>query len=126
MKGAKMELMILILLSVVLGVFGQIFQKMGMKDIGKVDFQDIFSLKFFSIVTQRYVFVGIVLYLLASVVWLVVLSKAEVSYAYPLIGLGYVFVAIFAKIFFNENLTLLRFVGILLISMGAYLVVAKI
>ena len=78
---------------------------MGMNSIGKLNLKDVFSPRLFSIITQKHVFLGIVLYLFASVIWLVVLSKEEVSYAYPLIGIGYIFVAILSKIFFNENLT---------------------
>jgi len=126
MKDGKMEVLILILISIVLGTFGQIAQKMGMNIIGKIDLKDVFSMKIFSIITQKYVFLGIVLYLFASVTWLVVLSKEEVSYAYPLIGLGYVFVAIISKLVFNENLTYFRLIGIILITVGAYFVITKL
>jgi multidrug transporter EmrE-like cation transporter len=126
MKDGRMEVLILILISIILGTFGQIAQKMGMNIIGKIDLKDVFSMKIFSIITQKYVFLGIVLYLFASVTWLVVLSKEEVSYAYPLIGLGYVFVAIISKLVFNENLTYFRLIGIILITVGAYFVITKL
>jgi len=126
MKDGRMEVLILILISIILGTFGQIAQKMGMNIIGKIDLKDVFSMKIFSIITQKYVFLGIVLYLFASVTWLVVLSKEEVSYAYPLIGLGYVFVAIISKLVFNENLTYFRLIGIILITVGTYFVITKL
>jgi multidrug transporter EmrE-like cation transporter len=125
MKGVKM-LLPLFLTSVLLGVFGQLSMKIGMNSVGKIGLTDIFSFKFFSIITQKYVFLGIVLYVIATFLWLVIISQEELSYVYPLLGIGYVFVAVLAKIFFNESLTLFRFVGILLILTGAYLIVAKI
>ncbi|MCL6622635.1 MAG: EamA family transporter, partial [Syntrophobacterales bacterium] len=51
-----------------------------------------------------------------------VLAKAEVSYAYPLISLGYVFTAILAWQLFGEALTLTRFVGILITCLGVFLI----
>jgi multidrug transporter EmrE-like cation transporter len=72
------------------------------------------------------VFLGILLYILSAALWLVVLSQAEVSFAYPLVGTGYILVAILSKIFFNETLTFLKILGIILIAAGAYLIVLKI
>ena len=40
------------------------------------------------------------------------LSKAEVSYAYPLISLGYVFTAILARVLFGEAVGVTRMAGI--------------
>jgi len=121
-----MFLFVLLLASIALGVLGQISLKFGMNSVGKIELSDIFSLKAFSIVTQKYVFLGLVSYVFASLLWLVVISQEELSYVYPLIGIGYIFVAILSKLFFNENLTVLRLFGILLISTGAYLVIARI
>ena len=47
-------------------------------------------------------------------VWLIVLSKAEVSYAYPLISLGYVFTAVLARLLFGEAVGLMRMAGIVI------------
>jgi drug/metabolite transporter (DMT)-like permease len=66
--------------------------------------------------------------MLASVLYLVALSKAEVSYVYPLIALGYVVTALLAKFYFpligvqSENIGLIRWFGILLILGGVFLV----
>jgi len=125
-KVKKMDVLILILTCVIIGVFGQLFMKKGMNSIGNIDLNELFSPRIFSIVFQRYVFIGIVLYILASIIWLAVLSKAELSFAYPLIGLGYIFTSVLAWLFFGEKLTLIRFLGILLICGGVYLIVLKI
>jgi len=125
-KVKKMDILILILICVIIGVFGQLFMKRGMNSIGNIDLNELFSPRIFSIVFQRYVFLGIVLYILASIIWLAVLSKAELSFAYPLIGIGYIFTSVLAWLFFGEKLTLIRFLGILLICGGVYLIVLKI
>ena len=109
-----------------MGVLGQLAMKKGMDIIGTISLKDMFSEKIFSIVFQSYVLVGIILYVLASLVWLVILSQAELSFVYPLISVGYILTAILSWFLFKENLTLFRFFGILLICGGVYLIVLKI
>jgi multidrug transporter EmrE-like cation transporter len=120
-----MSTLALILTSVFFGVIGQLAMKKGMNTVGFISLQDIFSKKFFSIIFEKYVFIGVLMYGLASIIWLVVLSQVELSYAYPLIGLGYILVAILSKVLFNESLTFFKIVGIFLIAFGAYLIVVK-
>ena len=122
----RMQVLGLILLSVVLGVLGQISLKLGMREVGEIELKDLASKKIFKLIFQKFVVAGIFMYGVATIFWLVVLSKEEVSFAYPLIGIGYILVAIFGKILFNENLTLLRMIGIVLIAIGAYLIVSRV
>ncbi len=121
-----MSILMLVSLSVIMGVIAQLSMKRGMNTIGVVSLKDIFSDKVFSIVFQKYVLVGIVLYVLASLVWLVILSQAELSFVYPLISIGYIATAILSWLLFKENLTLVRFFGILLICGGVYLIALKV
>lgn len=121
-----MSVLMLVSFCVILGVVAQLAMKKGMGIVGAVDLKNIFSKDVFSIVFQKYVFVGIVLYFLASLVWLVVLSQAELSFVYPLISVGYILTAILSWFLFKENLTIFRFFGILLICSGVYLIVLKI
>jgi len=125
-RDKKMSVLILVSLCVIMGVIAQLAMKKGMNMVGVVGLKDIFSEKVFSIVFQRYVLVGIVLYFLAAMIWLVILSQAELSFVYPLISIGYIITAILSWFLFKENLTLFRVVGILLICSGVYLIVLKI
>jgi len=126
LREKRMSVLLLVSFCVIIGVIAQLAMKRGMNMVGTVSLKDIFSKKVFSMVFQRYVFVGVVLYFLAALVWLVVLSQAELSFAYPLISMGYIITAILSKLFFNENLTIFRFFGILLICGGVYLIVLKV
>jgi len=122
-----MSVLLIVLTCVTLGVFGQLAMKKGLNMLPYViSIRDLFSEKIFSIVFQNYVFIGIVLYMLASLLWLAALSQEELSFIYPLIAIGYVFTAILSKFLFHENLTMFRFFGILLICGGVYLIVLKI
>jgi multidrug transporter EmrE-like cation transporter len=117
----KMEVVVLVLISVLLGVFGQLSLKQGMKNIGNFEIKDFLSARIFELVAEKFVVIGVVLYAIATLLWLVVLSKAELSFAYPMLAIGYILIAIFGKIFFGENVTFVRFLGILLISIGVFL-----
>jgi len=119
----KYAVLILILLDVFLNVTGQLSLKYGMSKIGN------FSLSlstlppvFLKAATNLHVLFGLLCYGLGFMVWLIVLSKAEVSYAYPLISLGYVLTAILAWVLFGEALSEIRLVGILTICLGVFLI----
>jgi multidrug transporter EmrE-like cation transporter len=126
LKVKKMSVLLLVALCVTMGVIAQLAMKKGMNIIGAVGLKNIFSKELFSIVFQKYVFVGITLYVLASLVWLVILSQAELSFVYPLIATGYIITALLSWFLFKENLTIFRLFGILLIFGGVYLIVLKI
>ena len=119
----KPVVLILILLDVFLNVTGQLSLKYGMSKIGN------FSLSlstlppvFLKAATNLHVLFGLLCYGLGFMVWLIVLSKAEVSYAYPLISLGYILTAVLAWALFGEALNENRLVGILTICLGVFLI----
>jgi multidrug transporter EmrE-like cation transporter len=122
----KMEVIALVLISVVLGVLGQLSLKQGMKNIGNFEVKDFLSNKIFELIAEKFVVIGVVLYVIATLLWLVILSKAELSFAYPMLAIGYILIAIFGKIFFGENVTFVRFLGILLISIGVFLLLKSV
>ena len=100
--------------------------KKGMNEVGKITIKEILSPRVLSIVLQKYVFIGISFYVIGNMFWLIALSMADLSYVYPLIGTGYLITAILAWVFFGETLTVMRILGIILISLGAYFVVIKV
>jgi drug/metabolite transporter (DMT)-like permease len=119
----KYLVLLLILVDVVLNVTGQMSLKYGMSRFGN------FSLSlgtlppiFLKAAFSPYILLGLVCYGLGFMVWLIVLAKAEVSYAYPLISLGYVFTAILARLLFGEAVTWTRMAGIIVTCLGVFLI----
>ena len=113
----------LILVDVILNVAGQLSLKHGMTQVGN------FSLSlatlppvFLRAATNLHVILGLFCYGMGFLVWLIVLAKAEVSYAYPMISLGYVFTAILAKMLFGEAVTMTRMAGILITCLGVFII----
>ena len=74
-----------------------------------------------TILANKYVFLGFLLYGLGAIVWLGVLSKWDVSKAYPLVGLGFAFTALIGFLI-GEEMTMTRLVGVALICSGVFLV----
>lgn len=68
------------------------------------------------------VLVGLVLYVLSTFVWLLVLARADVSYAYPFVSLGFILIAFYAYHFLNEPMAPARLIGIVLIAIGVWCV----
>ena len=120
-----MHVLAIVGMCIIFGITGQLLIKKGMNVVGEVFLKDLLTPKVFKMVFQKYVFLGMFLYAVSSLLWMVALSRGELSYLYPLIGVGYIFTAVLAWIFFKENLTLIRFGGIMLISAGVFLVVFK-
>jgi drug/metabolite transporter (DMT)-like permease len=113
----------LILVDVILNVTGQLSLKFGMSKFGNFSLSlDSLPSIFLKAAVNPHVLLGLVCYGMGFMVWLIVLSKAEVSYAYPLISLGYVFTAILARVLFGEAVSFTRMAGILITCLGVYLV----
>jgi multidrug transporter EmrE-like cation transporter len=65
-----------------------------------------------------FLLLGMSLYAASIVIWLFVLSKIEVSVAYPFQSIGYVIAAVIGLAFLGENVTVSRAFGIALICGG--------
>ena len=112
---------IIIIASVLLNCMAQIFIKKGMLLIGEVSFQNFLSL-LIPMLCNLWLWSAMVCYAASVILWIVVLSKVEVSFAYPLLSIGYVVVALVGWRFFGESLSAIRFVGIVIICIGVYLI----
>jgi len=109
---------LLILFSVVLTAGGQLLFKKGMSEVGELSFA---LTKLVSTFTNLYVLIGFLSLGLGAVIWLDVLARRDVSYAYPMSSLGYVIVVLAGAYLFGETIFLNRWIGIVLIVMGVIL-----
>lgn len=112
---------ILLGINIILLVLGQTLWKIGLSGMElKLTFQGI--IKMF---LNPYVFGGLAVYGVATVIWMYILSKAEISLVYPLQSLCYVITAVVAVLIFKESVPATRWFGIGLIILGAYFVSIK-
>ena len=82
---------IYILISVLCGAIGQVLLKKGMGNMGPVTLtvNQLVGI-LWRIGTNPYVIVGLLIYVSGTVFWLAVLSRVDLSYAYPFASLSYV------------------------------------
>lgn len=116
-----MAVVILVFICVFLAVIGQVLMKKGMTEVGKIKVSEFFG-KFFKIFLNPYVILACLLYASTLIFWLVALSQLDLSYMYPLISVGYILVALASFIFLKENITLMRWLGIILIAGGSFVI----
>jgi drug/metabolite transporter (DMT)-like permease len=65
---------------------------------------------------------GLGLFVLSAAVWLVVLSKVSLSFAYPFVSLTYVLILLFDRLVLHDTVSGLRWAGVALIVAGIVLV----
>ncbi len=75
-----------------------------------------------AVISSPFIVSGIFCFGISVLVWLFVLSKIDVSQAYPFIALGLVITAVGGNFFFNEQLDFFRIAGIITIVIGIILV----
>lgn len=104
----------LLLPGIIMGVVAQLLLKYGVSKYGKQGvFRMIFNLP---------VLLGFSLYGLSMLIWLVVISELDLSYAYPMVSSGYFFVALSSKFIFKEKVSWQRWLSIFVIVLGVALV----
>jgi len=113
---------VLILISVFLGAIGQVLVKYG-----AVNLNLNFTIKYLlpsilSILKNLPVMLGIASYGISFLIWIKVLSKVELSYAYPMVSLGYIITMMFSYFMFKENISFIRILGVVFIMLGVILV----
>jgi multidrug transporter EmrE-like cation transporter len=112
----------LILSGVLLNAFAQVLLKKGMLGIGyfEIQFQNFFPV-IKNVATNVYILLGLGSYVISVAIWLLVLARVEVSYAYPFLSVGYVVVTLVGYLIFQESLSSIRVIGISIIIVGVIL-----
>jgi drug/metabolite transporter (DMT)-like permease len=113
--------LLLIFMTVCLNTAGQFMMKAGINKIGKIDLSQFFAF-LPRVVTSGFVIGGFVAYAVSAALWIVVLSRAELSWAFPMVSLSYVLTAILSPVLLGESFSAQRFIGILVICFGVFLV----
>ena len=118
-----MNTLIIAIVSISFSVVAQFLLKAGMSGahVKTVLERPLSPYSLFEMLTDRYVLAGFHCYGVGAVIWLAVLSKWDVSKAYPLVGLGFVFTAALAFLA-GEHVTLTRALGTGLIVAGVFVV----
>ena len=113
----------LLMTGVLLNAGAQLLLKAGTNSVGVFEFsRDNLVPIGWKLATEPHIVGGLGCYVISVVVWIMALSRVEVSIAYPLLSVGYVVNAIAAWYLFGEAVTPMRLLGIGVIIIGVVLV----
>jgi uncharacterized membrane protein len=98
---SKKEMLFILILSTFLGSIGQLLFKIGLSS------------------QLYYLLFGLIAYLLSTVIYLYILGRSHLSWAYGIGSLSYIFASILAFFFLGEQISALRWLGITIIVVGA-------
>ena len=97
-----------------------ILLKIGMNEVGEVN-SDSFKtpgILIKQLLSTPAVLAAIPVYAVSNIGWLIVLSKLNLSVAYPFLASLYIFIPVLSMVFLSESLTLQHWTGIIVIGIG--------
>ena len=124
-RGRKM-LIVTIVISVLLAALAQLTLKYGVSRV-QVDGHSGIVLQepvksAIRVAREPFIWGGLILFGISAAVWIVVLSRVSLSFAYPFAALTYVIIVLFDRLILNEYVPVLRWGGVALIMTGIVLV----
>jgi drug/metabolite transporter (DMT)-like permease len=115
------KLLILLIVGLLFEAVGVVYLNKGLKQIGEV--QKISAPEVLRIVkagaTNHNILLGVLFEAIFFGTLLILMSKGTVSFIWPLTSLGFVLTTIAAKFILHEEVSWLRWCGVLLIMLGA-------
>ena len=113
----------LLMTGVLLNAGAQLLLKAGTNSVGLFEFsRDNILPVGWKLATESHIVAGLGCYVVSVVVWIMALSRVEVSIAYPMLSIGYVVNALAAWYLFGEAVTPMRLAGIGVIVIGVTMV----
>lgn len=115
---------IIFAMSIIFGAVGALLMKVGAGKLGTIHLDSVQAVLGFigKMFTSATILGGMTMYFLSAAIWLYLLTKLDVSVVQPILALTYVATPILAIIFLHERVPLARWLGILVIVIGVFLV----
>ncbi len=114
---------ILEIIAICFSVTGELLLKSGMSRIGVLSISPsaLFPTLGRALSLPR-IWAGFGCFIVGAVFWLSVLSRVNLSWAYPMLSLGYILILLVSAILLKEHVSMIRWVGALVICAGIVLV----
>lgn len=115
---------ILLAISIIISVVAQTILKTGMGEIGVIERlapEDVIPL-ILIFASSWQIVLGLFMYILGMFLWLVLLSRLDLSFLYPIGALQYILIFFFSYIFLGENITMGRIIGLAFILLGIFII----
>lgn len=118
-KNANFQVLGFILISVLLNAVGQLVFKAAMNSLGPLELSLDMALR---MAVNPLLLLGLVIYAGSTFLWLMSLSKADLSFAYPFLSLTYFLVLLGGAVLFAEQITVTRIIGFVVVVVGLLIV----
>lgn len=127
MANPKFIVFALIIVSVSCSALAQLLLKIGMSkpETSASLAQGQLAQIVWNIGTNPWVVGGLGLYFFSAMVWLLVLARVELSFAYPFVGLGFILTMILGKFVMGDVVGVQRALGTLLVVGGILLIASE-
>jgi multidrug transporter EmrE-like cation transporter len=123
MSEGPWKAFLLLLFAISLSVTGEFLLKAGMNQVGMLSLTPRgFMAGLLRAFSNPRILAGFAFIFSGSLIWLAVLSRVDLSWAYPMLSLGYLFVVLTSWFFLGEAFSFPRVVGTLFICLGVYLI----
>ncbi len=103
-------------------VLGAVLLSVALNAAGQVLFKSAYASQpeasLFMILPRLEIWGGFIVYGLSVICWLWVLSRAQLSFAYPILSLAFPIVVGLSAVFFSESISAMRWTGVGLIVVG--------
>ena len=114
-----MNIIIIIVVSMLSASIAQVLFKIGLGTIGEI--QQINLPTIMAILFNKYIVIGLSLYVVSFTLWFVALSKKELNFVYPFTGLTFVFVFLMSYFILHETISKTSILASSLIVLGILL-----
>ena len=118
-RRANVQSIGILLLSVTLAAIGQLLFKAAVNATGELQLSLDALL---NLGLNPLFLLGLGTFGASTFLWLLVLMKAEISFAYPFLSLSYMFVIFGGAVLFGETLTISRVFGVVVIIGGIFII----
>jgi len=108
-----------------MSALAQVLLKVGALKIPSERFTGVNSetaLAFSSVFFSKYIFTGMIIYVFSAAMWIWVLTKVDISLAYPFISLSFIITLGFGVTLFQEPLTAMKLFGTAIIMVGCVII----
>jgi uncharacterized membrane protein len=113
-----------LLLSVILAVVAQILVKLGINSIDNLDLSLSLNLfkNYFRLFLNINFTIGLMCYIIATLVWLYSLTKVELSFATPFLALTYILILLGSWLILGDDISIYRIIGTLFVCLGLIII----
>lgn len=113
----------MIWISVTLSAVAQVFLKQGLNTLKRKQRTSAGVLQLaLGVAQQGWIWLWAISFVMATALWLLGLQKLQLSYAYPLLSIGYILVNLLSAVFFRERVDGMRWAAVAIISAGVVLI----